>query len=444
MTDSKVIGRIVLKGRLVLASPLLIGAGANDNFTDLLVLKNKAGNPYIPGTSLAGVLRSLAGACEKYFGALDTMQSCITTADVELENSKLVIRDSVAIDPVRGVGLDGSKFDYELVERGAEGDFELVATIRQFQKDEFAVIRQFMETIGKQLLQGIFIGAKTTNGFGKVKAKKDSVQLHTYDYSKYADVKAWLQQDSAANCQVIKAETVAKAEDFVIEGSFALKSSLLVRSTDFEDKDYEECSSGEKISAVQMRSRKDYVIPGATLKGVVRNQAYHICQALGKPAEDLLQEIFGSANDNGGKKTGYKGRLIAEETYIKEKGDVHDHPQTRNKIDRFTGATVDSALFTNIPVWQNKADQPSVELRLVLKSYKPWEAGLLLFVLKDLWTGQVAIGGEKSIGRGTLSGINGKLLFAGHTVNIRDFGGFEVDNPQALEALAQAFVDYAG
>ena len=60
MNDSSLIGKISIAGKLVVQSPLLIGDGAgetSDNFRDIHVLKNRDGDPFIPATSLCGVLR---------------------------------------------------------------------------------------------------------------------------------------------------------------------------------------------------------------------------------------------------------------------------------------------------------------------------------------------------------------------------------------------------
>ena len=281
------------------------------------------------------------------------------------------------------------------------------------------------------------MGAKTTSGFGKVAAKKGSVSLAVYDFSKVADVKAWLLKRPASNVETLSATAVVDEKDFVIDADFVLKSSLLVRSSAFDPQDYSK--DIKKIASVQMKSLNDYVIPGTTLKGVIRNQAINICNALGKKSATIVDAIFGFADNNRSSK---KGSLIAEETYMKDF--VKDYAQTRNKIDRFTGATVDNALFTNVPIWQDDKDKASLHIRLVLKKYETWQAGLLLFILKDLWTGQVAVGGEKSIGRGTLQGINAKLQFANKTICIQDFAGFAVDDKESLETLAKAFVDYEG
>jgi CRISPR/Cas system CSM-associated protein Csm3 (group 7 of RAMP superfamily) len=81
--------------------------------------------------------------------------------------------------------------------------------------------------------------------------------------------------------------------------------------------------------------------------------------------------------------------------------------QTRVKIDRFTGGAFESALFTEQPL-VGKPDS-EVKLHLTLRvphneTPKESELGLLLLLLKDLWTGDLPIGGESGIGRGRLKG----------------------------------------
>ena len=60
MNKSATVGKILITGDLVLKLPLLIGDDAgetSDNFRDVHVLKNRQDKPFIPGTSLCGVLR---------------------------------------------------------------------------------------------------------------------------------------------------------------------------------------------------------------------------------------------------------------------------------------------------------------------------------------------------------------------------------------------------
>ena len=81
--------------------------------------------------------------------------------------------------------------------------------------------------------------------------------------------------------------------------------------------------------------------------------------------------------------------------------------QTRVKIDRFTGGAYETGLINEEPLWSSKT--AIVGLNLHLRNPADHEVGLLLLVLKDLWTGDVALGGESSVGRGRLAGRSATL-----------------------------------
>jgi hypothetical protein len=80
---------------------------------------------------------------------------------------------------------------------------------------------------------------------------------------------------------------------------------------------------------------------------------------------------------------------------------------TRVKIDRFTGGAFESALFTEQPAVGKP--ETRVTLDLTLRNPANAEVGLLLLLLKDLWTGDLPIGGESGVGRGRLKGITATL-----------------------------------
>jgi CRISPR/Cas system CSM-associated protein Csm3 (group 7 of RAMP superfamily) len=89
--------------------------------------------------------------------------------------------------------------------------------------------------------------------------------------------------------------------------------------------------------------------------------------------------------------------------------------QSRIKIDRFTGGAYPTALFSEQPVFAK--DDTELTLYLELLSPKDYEIGLLLLLLKDLWTGDLPLGGEISVGRGRLRGRSATLIWkrAGQT-----------------------------
>ncbi len=92
MNEASVIGKIIITGELILRSPLLIGDGAGetfDNTRDIHVLKDRNNRPFIPGTSLCGVLREYMSNVEPQliapiFGDAEKMQSSIRIDDIVL------------------------------------------------------------------------------------------------------------------------------------------------------------------------------------------------------------------------------------------------------------------------------------------------------------------------------------------------------------------------
>ena len=71
------------------------------------------------------------------------------------------------------------------------------------------------------------------------------------------------------------------------------------------------------------------------------------------------------------------------------------------------------------------------------------KVGLLLHVLKDLWTGDLAVGGESGVGRGRLSGYRAILDYADKHWEITTEENEQIkiagDSGQDLERFADAF-----
>lgn len=432
--DPQIIERLILTADLELASPLLIGTGENDNLTDTLVLKNKNGMPFIPGTSLAGVLKTMDSSLEKYFGVFtrkknsdDESQSTYVISDIELDRDICVIRDSVRIDAETGVAANQGKFDYEAVERGAKGKVKIAAFIRGWQKEEAEAIKTGLEKLGTFLQNEVFIGAHTRRGFGKIVCK--NVLIDDYDFTKPEAVTAWILGKPSPSRKVVQKAEVFAEGNFVMDVEAAIRGSLMVRTSDFKKEDYANIINGApKIDNVQMKSGNDYVIPGSSVRGVLRKQALKIMRVLGKD-EAKLDKLFGYSEN----KDSLRGRVITEEVYFKQ--GVESFKQVRNKIDRFTCSTIDGALVTSIPVTQSNSDKPTLKFRIIVEKCEAWEAGLMLFLLKDLWTGRIAFGGEKSIGRGTVDGFESTIRYDGKTVGITASAGKLLFSTQQDESI---------
>jgi len=454
--NAAILQKIRISGNLILKSPLLIGSGEHRENSmheiDTYILRNQDDRPFIPGTSLAGVLRNaMMGADasdtektvgELLFGKIDKdkksdtgWQSAISIDDLILDNAEIVQRDGVSIDSYTHTAIDKKKYDYEAVERGAKGTFQAVVSLRKNQEDRFEEIHAALGSLVGTLKAGIRIGALTTKGFGHVQVSDAKAELYDFRYPE--DVQAWLLQESSNRPIADMVEVgVPRSNTLYIDGEFSLRSALIIR--DYDTDETQEHGEGD-IAAVQKQSNREYVIPGTSLKGVLRHQAERIVRLSGQEERlaDGLNELMGYAEEDTKEKQ--KSRFYVDEAYLKQ--GVAEKEQSRNRIDRFTGGTVETALFTTKPIWQMEPHKPTVHIHYEIPECKPWEAGLALFLLRDLWQGNVALGGEKSIGRGVLEGVQAVIVFEGNTYELGANGKVQQGSWQQLDDYAKAFIN---
>lgn len=463
--SARIIKKIIFNIPMQTYSPLRISSGVDDGITDILVLKDKKGKAFIPGTSITGVLRGKMSniygdrAVDKLFGSIDDdgNQSMVNISDIVLENAKIINRDGIKIDSFTGVSKQGAKFDFEAIDKGATGDLYIEVTLREsclseqnkpnisYRKEhkDFAingdVYGELTATIADILTEGINVGSLTTKGYGKIKSK-EPVKMYVFDFKNPQGAMKWWQYLNEGILQDVaytgnKTVAVASEKDFVMQMEFALTSSMIIRDYDVDTDDEK-----EKIAAVQMKSGEDFVIPATSIKGVLKSRAYKILMNLNhhdeQEAEDFLDKLMGRETDNKEDK-GQKSRLYIDEVYIRP-NILHSKKQSRNRIDRFTGGTIDSALFTDKPIWQTDKSKATIAINLQVQNCDEKEAGLMLLVMKDLWLGDLAIGGNKAIGKGVLKGKKCTIQYAGESFLIQDDGGFHVsDNIDKLEAYVQ-------
>ena len=228
---------------------------------------------------------------------------------------------------------------------------------------------------------------------------------------------AWLAYDrkdwKAASVQSKQSDKIADAlgislpdkdirKTVTLDATFGLDSTLLIRSG-FGDAD----SGPDSVHLHSPRKGgRVPVIPGTSWAGVLRHRALKIARTIwGKDnpkCKELVEGMFGPSEVE--EKHARASRVsIAESEVTKSTSLV----QTRVKIDRFTGGAYESALFTEQPLVGNPDSEVKLKLSMRVphnKEADPREVGLLLLLLKDLWTGDLPIGGESGIGRGRLKG----------------------------------------
>ncbi len=438
-------GIVVLKGIIELQTPMLIGSG-NDENSNIDVLVDCEGKPFIPATSFVGVLKEHLKQnytidekdSEHFWGYSEnqkTAQSILKCSDLLLKNEhEITVRDGVKINRKNGIAKPGGKFDFEVVERGAQ--FELKLEARYDESNEDFVKKMFISIKFELENLNVRVGAKTLSGLGKIKLK--DANLFEYDFSNKEHVLKYLEKEDGNKLNNLTDRLAPKCKEFIIDAWFDLKTSLISRSY----------STDPSVSdATHIQSKGEYILPGTGLKGAISSRAEKILRTKfgNDKAKKLYNELFGfvkkkeeSKDEND--KEAQRSRVIIEE-YILPAEKFSAEQQTRIKIDRFTGGSTQTALFDSMPLFRKDKTNPEkvINIKMSIKDFKKYEAGLMLLVLKDLWTADLPIGGEKNIGRGVLEGVYAKISNGnGESIEITDPNKLTQDEKNTLQSLVDA------
>lgn len=418
----KIVERIMVRGDLVLETPACFGNGDSDSLTDMpLALDPLEGRGLLTGTSVAGALRAYLREREfgygrdggsdalhnRLFGRQEDNegeQSWVITYDALSESVPgIELRDGVAIDPETRTAESKKKFDFELLEAGTRFPLRVELLISQDQ-DRDALLKGL--AIALQGLENgeIRLGARKRRGLGQCRVTEWQVMRYALTTSE--GLLDWLNQTGTpqtgsriADLLGVKADLDCR-EAFTMEATFGLEGSLLIRSGQGE---------AGAPDMVHLQSRRNGrlvpILSGTSLAGALRARALRIAQTLGAPgkAAALVNDLFGP-RIRSSKDKPTASRLITAETEI---GSPLPLVQTRVKIDRFTGGSFPTALFSEQPVWGRK--DTTITIGITIQQPTEAQIGLLLLLLKDLWTGDLPLGGEISVGRGRLRGRKATL-----------------------------------
>jgi CRISPR/Cas system CSM-associated protein Csm3 (group 7 of RAMP superfamily) len=445
MADNPITGKLVLNGRIEAVSALHIGSGQADN-SDMDILRNQAGEPYIPATSFVGVLRhffdTASPGFNRFWGTMngsDDQQSSLVCADLVPENSTVVVRrDGVRLNNNTGLAKDTGKFDYEILEPGTCFSLCLEVTLRRDRQESFRFFCSIYDLLDQDRIR---LGAKTGNGLGRIRLLTEQTKIFLFDFKQYDHVRAWLKQDFSATNQIDR-ETLGSGFDLKkkicrIRANMVLKSSLLVRSYGH---------TPEAPDTVQLQSGKNWLIPGTSIKGAVRARAERIVNTLELADKNrFMDNLFGYVREKGTKKEGAsqgsdrkKSRVQVEDVVLDRKKFTAEL-QSRIRIDRFTGGVINGALFDSMPVFAPEQEQ-TVTFNFAIREYSEAEIGLFLLILKDLWTGDLPIGGEKNIGRGVFQGKEAEIIWDGGRVIFRDPAKIDPDDLDKLNGFVETLV----
>ena len=371
--------RIYYRIVYTLDSPLSVGSGQDDN-TDMDVMLNSIGEPYIPATSIAGVLRHGLNDTDKentLFGSLDSVaQSPVIVYDAELDSEDTIsVRDSVELDENK-CGVDGAKFDFEIVETGAKfiGYIELT--------DKAVTSYNEIEHLLARVNSGeLRFGRKTTRGCGKVML---SVKKIVFD-----DIEKWLDFDMFAEHDWDNADIIVFAESTSemthIKLSLKMIGGISIREYTTELPKNIGGDTAPDYKSLTLHGSGVPVIPGTSWAGAFRSR---FTEFMGKEAtEYLFGYIIPKTQETQKSKIQFGESIIEGAT-----------PKliTRNSIDRFSAGTNDGALYTELTYFGGDTVLEITIPADVEKSYK----NALAAVIADLHNGFLAVGGLTAIGRG--------------------------------------------
>ncbi len=399
---------IALSGILTAKTPFMIGSGESEG-SDVDILRNKSGEVFIPGTSLAGVCRDYLediGTETKYvfgYGATressDEKESSIIFYDAFSRDKVYTsVRDAVRLE--RKVSKPGCKFDFEIAESKSTFDFRI--EINYHDPD---IERKICEAIVSGFKkEGIRIGAKTTRGFGVFEL--DNVKHLYLNLSDKKDMERYINFSWKDVKEDFKFKDNESELYISLEDKLSLESFIFIR--DYATLDRVELDTDSKFVDAKTLTNKygDVVIPGTALAGVFRHHIERILDKVkyGNKVE-FLDNLFGYQTKDGDSKDAIKSKskIFFPEITISRKN-ITLLNRTRTAVDRFSGSALQTgALFTGRVAYKKEEDNSAIYLKVqIKKDFHELELAksLVLGCIEDLKNGYFAIGGNTSIGAG--------------------------------------------
>ncbi len=215
MVFEKLDKRLILEGEIEALTALHVGSGKAEfeETVDLPVLKDPKGNPYVPGSSLKGRVRSEAerlarsmgyAVCEaptvesmcgskakgeeslciicKIFGTAGMKGGVSRASKVKFRDAHLVgglenllRRTGIALDRETGTVKPGALYSLEAVPAGSRFSLEIVA--ENLTDEELGLLKAALRSVEDSAL-----GGQSSRGLGKVRIRVDRARVRTAEF----------------------------------------------------------------------------------------------------------------------------------------------------------------------------------------------------------------------------------------------------------------------
>lgn len=443
------LARIILEAK----TPLAVGTGEKDILTDKLIAHDVNHLPYIPGTSLVGVLRNnLADVLDE--NAIKSIFGYQSKAEEDSEGSRLIASsaymigtDGNIIDSLQNIDFDNpfygrfldlplrqhvrisesgacdkkmrGKFDNQIVYTGTRFGFEieLISDGSEFDKSLWNEIINHIHN------ENFRLGGGTRKGYGKVEV----VELKQAELNMKKDLNTYLNKTSNLNdtfWNSVKNESWIGSSDSKMD-CYRIEltpDDFFLFSSGLESKDADITYISEPIITWHSNkpgfTDKKILIPATSVKGAISHRlAYHYNKLSGvfsdksdtipMTAENTaVKKLFGFSANN---EDGQRGNVIMSDLYLNEQASVKllNHVS----IDRFTGGAIAGALFNEEVIY---GDQKSFALDIYVEKKALPDINVkeaFSATLLDICNGLLPLGGGTMRGHGSFTGklfINGK------------------------------------
>lgn len=443
-------------------APLQIGSGEKGIKTDSLMVRDVNDLPFIPGTTLAGLIAQALGKdkeqlmgsqqegsrlivteaklLDKYGNAIDGLAD-LTQLDQDNKSfvanyERLPIRQHVRISH-KGTATDSGKFDEEVTLKGSRFCFEMELIAKQDESEAFDALLSIIQS------PAFRIGSGSRSGFGRIKVVKclyraldlrveSDLELYLTKTSLLsAPWNGWQNADGKLKEQVFcKGWTSYKLhdlspEDFMLFGS-GFGDPKTGADMTYVQEPYIIWNADGTLATVTSID-KTIIIPASSVKGALAHRTAFYYNKLtgaviksdgtlvnGKTTEKVIgicnaavKAIFGSEGEKN-RETGKLENKQRGNILISDVIEVREQPQPKIlnhvSIDRFTGGGIDGALFDEQTLYA-KGEKFNFDLMIADDAIADENVRTAFeAALKDVATGMLPLGGGVNRGNGVFIG----------------------------------------
>lgn len=436
MAKTEYTHRFVARVILEAATPMALHSGEKNIETDALLATDVNGLPYLPGSSIAGVLRHSLPMemTQTLFGDKDTNGSEIIFTD-----GKMVGAEGLPIDglnpklsdsfyehfkalPIRqhvrighhGTGVDKGKYDEQIVYKGSRFAFEVELVSKGANQS------QWERVLSEMCSPSFRLGSGTRKGFGEMKVF--SIVTREYNLGIEEDRRAYLDKSSRLD-QPFSGKSFQykkNSESYVHYRLTLHPENFILFSSGLSDDGADMIPVKENIIVWENslpKFEEQYLLPATSLKGALAHRvAYHYNKKEHVYADCIDSQfdqmgpnkavvtLFGYADDSRQENSNTRRGKVIFSDFMFKKESVKDKVIPHVAIDRFTGGALSGALFQervlfgpNLTIEENLFVQKSAledeNIKYALEQS-----------LDDLCNGLLPLGGGVNRGNGTFVG----------------------------------------